>query len=156
MSVAQIIERAARYRADGADVIDLGCLPDEPFPHLEEAVAALKEAGFAVSVDSMETDELLRGGRAGADYLLSLRESTLWLADEVASTPVLIPESGDDLESLFRAVDAMTGKGREVLADAILDPVHFGFTRSVVRYQRLRERYPELPIMMGTGRCRRP
>ena len=151
MTVAEILERAGRYRADGADVIDLGCLPSEPFPHLEEAVAALHAQGFAVSVDSMDDEELLRGGRAGADYLLSLRESTLWVADEVASTPVLIPESGDDLDSLFRAVDAMQAKGRAVLADAILDPIHFGFTRSIVRYHRLRERYPALPIMMGTG-----
>jgi hypothetical protein len=37
-----------------------------------------------VSADSFDTDELLRAGRAGADYLLSLREDTLWLADEVA------------------------------------------------------------------------
>jgi hypothetical protein len=35
-------------------------------------VRALKAAGFAVSVDSVEPEELLRGGRAGADYLLSL------------------------------------------------------------------------------------
>ena len=32
----------------GADVIDLGCLPDTPFPHLEEAVGALKEQGYKV------------------------------------------------------------------------------------------------------------
>ena len=28
----QIVERSRKYRADGADVIDLGCLPDSPFP----------------------------------------------------------------------------------------------------------------------------
>ena len=37
-----ILERAARFKADGADVVDLGCLPDHPFPHLEEAVGALE------------------------------------------------------------------------------------------------------------------
>jgi hypothetical protein len=34
------------------------------------------------------TEELMRGGRAGAD-LLSLKESTLAVADEVGSIPVL-------------------------------------------------------------------
>ena len=51
----------------GADVIDLGCLPDTPFPHLEDSVRALKAAGHAVSVDSADADELRtrRGGRRG-------------------------------------------------------------------------------------------
>ncbi|HEX6828750.1 MAG TPA: DUF6513 domain-containing protein, partial [Burkholderiales bacterium] len=151
MEVTAIVERARRYRADGADVIDLGCLPDTPFPHLEEAVHALKAEGCAVSVDSMESEELRRGGRAGADYLLSLREDTLWIADEVASTPVLIPTNPHDLESLRRAIEAMRAKGRAFLADPILEPIHFGFTESLLRYRELRRDYPDIPIMMGTG-----
>ena len=107
----QIVERAAAYRADGADVIDLGCLPGLPFPHLEEAVGALKREGHAVSVDSLEPEDLLRGGGAGADYLLSLKESTIHIADEVASTPVLIPEAPADLESLYRAAEALAARG---------------------------------------------
>ena len=67
LDIAQILERARAFAADGADVIDLGCLPATPFPHLEDSVRALKEAGFDVSVDSLDSDELLRGGRAGAD-----------------------------------------------------------------------------------------
>lgn len=151
LDVAGILARAAAYRADGADVIDLGCLPETPFPHLEDAVQALKAEGYRVSVDSMESGELLRGGRAGADYLLSLRESTLWIADEVPATPVLIPEQAGDLDSLVRAVGALQDRGRDCLADAILDPIHFGFTESIVRYHALRLRLPEVPIMMGTG-----
>ena len=151
LTVEAILDRAETYRADGADVIDLGCLPETPFPHLEEAVQALRAQGHAVSVDSLETDDLLRGGRAGADYLLSLRESTLWVADEVAATPVLIPEQAGDLDSLVRAVGALREHGRDCLADAILDPIHFGFTESVVRYHELRRRLPEVAIMLGTG-----
>src|SRR5688572_24143741 len=79
LPVDAILERARALSAAGADVIDLGCLPDTPFPHLEEAVKALKEAGFAVSVDSAEPDELKRGNRAGADFLLSLTEATIEL-----------------------------------------------------------------------------
>ena len=89
LTVAQIVERGRQFAAAGADVIDLGCLPETPFGHLGEAVQALKAAGLAVSVDSVDVQELLRGGRAGADYLLSLTLDTLWVADEVAATPVL-------------------------------------------------------------------
>ena len=52
LSVDAIATRADAMRAAGADVIDLGCLPDTPFPHLEDAVRELKARGFAVSVDS--------------------------------------------------------------------------------------------------------
>lgn len=151
MEVPAIVERARRYRADGADVVDLGCLPDTPFAHLEDAVRALKGEGFAVSVDSLESEELLRGGRAGADYLLSLKEDSLWIADEVASTPVLIPAIPHDLGSLRRAIESMRAKGRAFLADPILEPIHFGFTESLARYRDLRRDYPDIPIMMGTG-----
>ena len=111
LSVAGIEERARELAASGADVIDLGCLPQTPFPHLAEAVAHLKPLGFKVSVDSLEPDELLRGGRAGADYLLSLREDTLWIADEVAATPILIPRDAGDLASLERAIDVARAQG---------------------------------------------
>ncbi|MEW8585157.1 MAG: DUF6513 domain-containing protein, partial [Candidatus Thiodiazotropha sp.] len=59
LNVDGILERAAAYVADGADVIDLGCLPETPFPHLAESVNALREAGYRVSVDSMNAEELL-------------------------------------------------------------------------------------------------
>ena len=151
LTIAAIEARARSLAADGADVIDLGCLPATPFPQLEEAIAHLRSIGFRVSADSFDTDELVRAGRAGADYLLSLREDTLWVADEVDSTPVLIPGEGKDLASLERAVAALERRGRSYLADAILDPIHFGFTDSIVRYHALRRACPEAPIMMGVG-----
>ena len=151
LSVRQIVERAHAYRNDGADVIDLGGLPETRFDHLEDSVAALKAEGFAVSVDSMDAQELLRGGRAGADFLLSLTVDTLWIADEVASTPVLIARTPADEASLFSAVESFAPRGRPFFADAILDPIPFGFTASIVRYQRLRERFADVPILMGIG-----
>ena len=151
LGVPAIVERAHLLAADGANVIDIGCLPETPFEHLEDTVRALKGEGFAVSVDSVDTNELLRGGRAGADYLLSLTIDTLWVADEVASTPILIPREPSDDASLYAAVEAMDRRGRDFLADAILDPIPFGLARSIVRYVRLRERFPTVAIMMGVG-----
>ncbi|MFM2121479.1 MAG: hypothetical protein RL722_2947 [Pseudomonadota bacterium] len=151
LTVEAILARAAQLRADGADVIDLGCLPATPFPHLAESVQALKAAGFKVSVDSLSPEDLRCGGRAGADYLLSLTVDSLWIADEVASTPVLIPREPQDEASLHAAIEAMTARGRPFLADSILDPLPFGLLASLCRYQRLRERYPAVDIMLGVG-----
>ena len=151
MGIEQILERAAAYRADGAEVIDLGCLPGVAFPHIEESVAALKHEGYEVSVDSLERAELVRGAAAGADYLLSLKESTLDIARTWAGVPVLIPEHPADLDSLYRAAEALAAEGRRFLLDPILEPIHFGFTESLLRYHAVRHRYPEAEIMMGIG-----
>jgi len=151
LTIEAILERAAAYAADGADVIDLGCLPETPFPHLAESVQALREAGYRVSVDSMQSGELLAGGRAGADFLLSLHEENLSIAEQVAATPVLIPARPGDLDSLQRAMERLDAQGRAYIADPILDPIHFGFTDAIVRYRRLRADHPRAEIMMGVG-----
>lgn len=150
LPVAHILAKARALRAEGADVIDLGCLPQTLFPHLEEAVAALKGEGFLVSVDSGSLDELRRGGLAGADYVLSLTEETLDLADAVSATPVLIPARPGDLDSLERAARRLLAKGRAFLADPILDPIG-GLTESLVRAHAFRRRVPEAPMLLGVG-----
>ena len=149
--IAGILERAEYYRDAGADVIDIGCLPQEKFPHMEEAVAALHEAGFKVSVDSLELDDLRRAGKAGADYLLSLTENTFHLAEESDAIPILVPAEPGSLASLERAMEAMDKINKPWIADPILDPIHFGLTNSIVRYHQLRASYPEADIMMGAG-----
>ena len=151
LAVEAILKRAEDYVQKGANVIDLGCLPDTPFPHLEETVGALKAKGYKTSVDSANPDELLRGGKAGADFLLSLNEATLPIADQVESIPVLIPKEHGDLASLYRAMDALDAKGQKYLVDPVLDPINFGFTQSLERYAQVRRERPEAEMLMGTG-----
>ena len=151
LSIEAIIARAGNYVSKGANVIDLGCLPDTPFPQLEEAVQALKAKGYQVSVDSADPEELLRGGRAAADFLLSLNEDTLPIADKVTSTPVLIPKDHGDLASLYRATDALDAHGRAYIADPVLDPINFGFLESLERYAQVRRDRPNAEMLLGTG-----
>lgn len=151
LSLDAILDKATRFQKQGANVIDLGCLPNKPFLHLPDAIKMLKANGFEVSVDSIQSEELLLAGKAGADYLLSLTEKNLWIADEVASTPVLIPSKPGNMSSLYRSIEHCLKQGKPFLADAILDPIHFGLTESIVRYHKLRKKYPEIQIMMGVG-----
>lgn len=151
MSVDQILAEGLDLARRGADVIDLGGLPDTPFPHLEDCVRALKGAGLKVSVDSFSIDELTRGAEAGADFLLSLNEETLDLAFETDAVPVLVPMRPDDLPSLDRAIARMVEAGRPFMADPILEPIHFGFVDSIARYRDTRARWPQIEMMMGTG-----
>lgn len=151
MTPAEIVERSRKLRADGADVIDLGCLPDSPFPHLEDAIAALHADGVRVSVDSFNAEELSRATKAGADFLLSLSEKTIGIADEGPAVPILVSAGATDMESLDRVIDIMIAKGKPFYADPILDPIHYGFAASIARYVDLRNRRPDVPILMGIG-----
>ncbi len=146
-----LVQRALAHTAAGADVIDIGCQPDVGFPHLEQVIAALKSNGLKVSVDSGDVEELRRAARAGADFVLSLDETTLDVVAGTATVPVLVPRPHGDLASLFRAIDKATAMGLAHIADPVLDPIHFGFTASLQRYAELRRQRPGTEILMGTG-----
>jgi len=49
LSLEAILQKAQHFKSQGANVIDLGCLPNKPFPYLAEAIQLLKNEGFKVS-----------------------------------------------------------------------------------------------------------
>ncbi|MGH6862845.1 MAG: DUF6513 domain-containing protein [Methylocella sp.] len=151
LPVAALLARAGALRKSGADVIDVGCLPDTPFPHLEACIRALKAAGHVVSIDSADRQELTRGAKAGADFLLSLDEGTLDIAEGTGATAILVPAPHGDLDSLARAANDAERRGISFIVDPILDPIHFGFSESLTRYVETRRRLPHAEMMMGTG-----
>lgn len=151
LTVEEILKKAHHFKQQGADVIDLGCLPGKSFVHMSETIKTLKSYDFKVSIDSMRNEDLLAAGKAGADYLLSLHEKNVWIAQEVSSVPVLIPSRPGSLPSLYRSIEYCLKIKKPFLADPILDPIHFGLTDSIVRYHKLRKRYPQISIMMGVG-----
>jgi dihydropteroate synthase-like protein len=150
-TVDEMMGMAARYIKAGADVIDVGCQPDAPFPHLEEIVGKLIASGFKVSVDSGNVDELARGAKAGANFVLSLDETSLDAIKGTKCVPILVPKPHGDLASLIRAIDLAEKRGIPHIADPILDPIHFGFTTSIERYAELRRLKPKTEMLMGTG-----
>jgi dihydropteroate synthase-like protein len=150
MKIQEIISMADIYRNNGADIIDIGCLPNQSFPHLSETIQELKRQDFYVSIDSHSDKELILGGKSGADYLLSIKSDNFYILDEVDSFPILIPKDGD-MASLHECIDKCILDKRIFIADPILDPINYGFTQSIIRYSKLRERYPDIHIMMGTG-----
>ncbi len=151
ISTRKILNLAKNYSEQGANVIDLGCMPDTNFDHLEEAVKALKSKGYKVSIDSANRQELIRGANAGADYILSVNEKNLSILNETKSIPIIIPSKPGDLKSLERVINLAIEKKIDFFADPILDPIHYGFADSVQRYIKLRKNYPKIKIFMGTG-----
>ena len=117
----QVIDRAEAYRADGADVIDLGLSLDRSW--LAEGpptIAALRERGLSLSIDTLDPEHIRMADAAGVDYVLSLTPNTIDLAESLRATPVLITDDPDDLDGLGRIAGRMEELGRPV--PARLDP----------------------------------
>ena len=151
MSVKEIIRQANTYKKDGADIIDIGCLPSTEFPHLTETIQELKNQNFMVSVDSLDEKNLLKGAKAGADFLLSLQEKSIWIMDEVEAIPIVIPDYPSEEKKFYKLVEKLLKNDKEFIADSILEPINFGFTDSIVRYHSFRKNFPTVEIMMGIG-----
>ena len=151
ISTQKILKLAKNYADQGANVIDLGCMPDTSFEHLEDTVRALKSKGFKVSIDSANQDELIRGANAGADFVLSVNENNINILNHIKSIPVIIPSKPGDFKSLERLIKIVKEKKIDFFADPILDPIHYGFADSIERYIKLRKNHPKIKIFMGTG-----
>ena len=148
----QVIDRADGYRAQGADVIDLGLGLDRPW--LAEGpptIAALRERGLSVSIDTLDPEHIRMADAAGVDYVLSLTPDTIDLAESLRATPVLITDDPEDLDGLARLAGHMERLGRPYLLDSILAPINSGFAASLARYVEVRRRHPEAEILMGVG-----
>ena len=142
------------YRASGADVIDVGCTPGLPFPALGAVVRDLVGAGMRVSVDSFYPGEIRAAVEAGARLVLSVNGSNIDVARELAGTGtrvVVIPDFGATIDTLEPSLAALERLGVPYLIDPIVEPIGFGFMRSLERYAEVRRRYPQAPMMMGVG-----
>lgn len=151
LGMEDILRRAHYYRQSGADIVDVGCSVERPFPHLAKVVRALKEEGFRVSVDGHLPEDLLEASRAGADLILSISLRNSHLIPELSCPAVVIPEEGAGLDSLYRVIEAMERWGNTYIIDPIIEPPGLGFARSLERYWRLRREFPDKPFLMGIG-----
>jgi dihydropteroate synthase-like protein len=150
LSFDEIVAAAEYYRASGADVIDLGLSLDRKWQGAE-VIADLKSRGFTLSIDTLDPDEILMADEAGIDYVLSLNGQNLHVADSLRATPVLIPDTPDDLDSLDATIARMQELGKPFMADPIIEPIGSGFAASLGRYLDVRRRHPDIEMFMGIG-----
>jgi dihydropteroate synthase-like protein len=151
LSPEQVLAQAEYFRASGADIIDLGCPVEASFPGVEGVVAALKERGFMVSLDTFNAEDILRADRAGLNYLLSVNSQNLEVAPRLKCRVVVIPDFDQGLESLERNIAQLEAWHVPYIIDPILNPISFGFTESLYRFFETRRRHPQAEILMGLG-----
>jgi dihydropteroate synthase-like protein len=152
LSRERILELAGYYREAGADVIDLGLSLDRRW--LDEGpaiIAELRDRDFALSIDTMDPEEILMADEAGVDYVLSLNGSNRHLAERLRATPVLIPDTPEDLDSLEATIAHLDQLGKPYLLDPIIEPIGTGFAASLGRYLEVRRRHPDVEMFMGIG-----
>ncbi len=156
LSLDAIMALARRHRVNGADVIDVGCDPGATWPGVGDAVRALRADGFRVSVDSFDPVEVEAALGAGAELVLSVNGSNVdhaeaWHRRYPAAEVVAIPDTPTDLASFDATVRKLVAWGVPHRLDPILEPIGFGFARSLARYAAVRDQYPEARMMMGVG-----
>jgi dihydropteroate synthase-like protein len=151
LSRDEILTLARRYRADGADVIDLGCDPGTTWVGVGDAVRALRDESLRVSIDSMDVAEIAAAAKAGAELVLSVNATNRDAAADWGAEVVAIPDVPATLGGLDDTLDVLTKAGVPFRIDPILEPIGFGFAASLGRYLDVRRRYPDAAMLMGVG-----
>jgi dihydropteroate synthase len=151
LSSEELLRQARALAAEGADVIDLGCNPGDDWTGVADAVRMLRDASLRVSIDSMNVDEVERAVRAGAELVLSVNSTNVERAADWGCEVVVVPDVPESLAGLDDTVARLTADGVPLRIDPILEPIGFGFARSLGRYLDVRRRYPNTPMMMGIG-----
>lgn len=151
LSESDLLRAAEAFRADGADVIDLGGEPGKVWAGAADAVRSLIRAGFRVSIDSFERREVEPAVEAGAELVLSCNSSNVEWAGRLPAELVAIPDDPKDLDSLEPTLVRLREAGTRFRIDPILEPIGFGFAASLARYHAARRRWADCEMMMGVG-----
>jgi len=151
LPLGELLRIAAELRADGADLIYVGCEPGSAWAGISEAVRALRAEGHRVSVDSFDPREIADAAAAGAELVLSVNATNRQFAADWGIEVVAVPDAQCDLESLAETAQFLQEQKIKHRLDPILEPIGFGFARSLGRYLEVRQRFPEAEILMGIG-----
>jgi len=151
LPLAELLAEAARLRAAGADLIDVGCEPGQPWSRVGEAVAALRAEGHRVSIDSLNADEIAAAVKSGAELVLSANSSNRHAAPDWGCPVVVIPDDPASGAGLDETVEFLAAARVPLIIDPVLSPIGFGFAESLRGYYACRKKYPDAEMLMGIG-----
>lgn len=151
-----VLAEAQRYRSEGADIIDIGCEPATIHYQVVDVIRRLRDLGFRVSIDSLQPEEIEIALAAGAELVLSVNSMNIkyvprWLEHYPNTEFVVIPDMPNDLSSLYKNAEQLLQWGAKIRLDPILEPIGHGFFDSLLRYVTVREKYPDIPMLMGVA-----
>jgi dihydropteroate synthase-like protein len=167
----EIIERANYYLKNKANIIDIGAVANKPNPKkIKEIVELLnplkKEFPFALSIDTLNVEEIKTAIEANIDLILSIDHGNI--DDLIENIPketgiVFVPtnvkkgflprDSSERIESLLKLRDKLKEAGlTKLIADPIIEmPIYPGFVKSLNYYSEYRKIDPLTPMMTCVG-----
>lgn len=151
LSIDQVVAMANSLTQDGADFVDVGCIPGETCRNIGDYVKAICDQGIQVSIDSLNVAEIELAVNAGANLVLSVNHTNRNAAPDWGCEVVVIPDDISSIDSLELSIEFLTDKKVPFRIDPILEPIGLGFADSLVRYHAARKRWPEIEMMMGIG-----
>ena len=151
LALNEIRRQADELAADGADVIDVGCEPGDPWGGVTDCVKALKDDGHRVSIDSLNPAEIEPAVRAGAELVLSVNSTNRDAAPDWGCEVVVIPDKPSNVAGLEETTEFLDRANTPFRIDPILEPIGCGFAASLGRYIEARRRFPDTEMMMGVG-----
>ncbi len=147
----EILQVARHYHDSGANVIDLGCDPGGPWLEVADAVRAVRDQGWRVSIDSLDPREIGPAVAAGAELVLSANIRNRQAAPDWGCEVVVIPDDPTTLGGFDETIEFLMQRNVPFRLDPIIEPIGFGFAASLGRYIETRRRYPGTPMLMGIG-----
>ncbi len=168
----EIIKKVKHYIESGADIIDIGCLANKPYPDRVKEIVNLIRNKFNVliSVDSMEKSEILAAVDEGVDMILSLdlgnykdflsipRDIPIVILPTNIKSAYFPKEPEIRVKNLFKLTQELRQEGfKKLIADPLLEtPIVPGICNSLEAYflykkQVLKEENKklELPLFFG-------
>jgi len=152
----EILAEAQRYHSEGADIIDIGCEPGNIYYQVGDIIRRLRDLGFRISIDSTIPEEIEIAITAGAELVLSINSSNVsyvryWQDKFPTVEYVVIPDTPNDLSSLYKTMEKLMQWKANIRVDPILEPIGHGFVKSLQRYINVRKENPNIPMLMGVG-----
>jgi dihydropteroate synthase-like protein len=147
-----LLTEAERLVSQGANRIDLGCEPGVRWIEVADSVREMTDLGIAVSIDSFDPWEVEQAVRGGASLVLSVNSTNRQQALDWGVEVVAIPDEPADFQaSMVQTAEFLLKHKVPFRLDPILEPIGCGFARSLGRYLKTRELFPDAAIMMGIG-----
>ncbi len=151
LSIEDVVQRARALAREGADIVDIGCIPGHTCRSIGDYVAAVKDVGLRASIDSLNVTEIEAAVQCGAELVLSVNASNLQAAPDWGVEVVVIPDEISNLDTLDASLEHLDDKNVAFRIDPILEPIGLGFAASMNRYFVARSRWPDAKMMMGIG-----
>jgi len=167
-----ILKKVSHYINSGADIIDIGCVTNKPYPErIKEIIKLIRSKhDILISIDSMTPEEIIAAVEEQIDLILSL---DLGNYNELFDIPKNIPivilptnikqayfpkEPETRIKNLFKLTKELQSKGfQKLIADPLLEtPINPGICNSLETYFLYKKKITEneykayeLPLFFG-------